>query len=169
MNTSTSWSRIILSIIRLISYCYDVFEIVNDDQMHLWCDLFWRPSWCASTIPRASPNGGGPWLTRKPLDVATGWVFTLYCPSSRQVTANKTTIKKCTIIASRFDSRTDAPIQYGSPPNRGGPGLWLKSLVTTIERVLRPMIAIGRRYASFSQVFSLSTHYKKGSRWCQGP
>jgi hypothetical protein len=35
MNTSMSWSRIKLSITRLISYGYDDFKIVNDDQMHL--------------------------------------------------------------------------------------------------------------------------------------
>jgi hypothetical protein len=32
MNTSTTWSRIILSITRLISYGYDDFKIVNDNQ-----------------------------------------------------------------------------------------------------------------------------------------
>ncbi len=33
-------------------------------------------------------------------------------PGAARVTANKTTIKKCIIIASRFDSRADAPVQY---------------------------------------------------------
>jgi hypothetical protein len=32
-------------------------------------------------------------------------------PAAARVTANKTTIKKYTIIASRFDSRADAPVQ----------------------------------------------------------
>jgi hypothetical protein len=33
-------------------------------------------------------------------------------PAAARATANKTTIKKYTIIASRFDSRADAPVQY---------------------------------------------------------
>ncbi len=40
MDTSMPWSRIILSTTRLISYGYDDFEIVDDDQMHLQCNLF---------------------------------------------------------------------------------------------------------------------------------
>ncbi len=33
-------------------------------------------------------------------------------PAATRATANKTTIKKCTIIASHFNSRADAPVQY---------------------------------------------------------
>jgi hypothetical protein len=33
-------------------------------------------------------------------------------PAAIRATANETTIKKCTIIASRFDSCADAPVQY---------------------------------------------------------
>jgi hypothetical protein len=33
-------------------------------------------------------------------------------PAAARATANKTTIKKCTIIASRFNSRADVPVQY---------------------------------------------------------
>ena len=36
----------------------------------------------------------------------------LIAPAATRVTANETTIKKCTIIASHFDSCTDAPVQY---------------------------------------------------------
>jgi hypothetical protein len=32
--------------------------------------------------------------------------------AAARATANKTTIKKCTIIASRFDSHADVPVQY---------------------------------------------------------
>jgi hypothetical protein len=35
-----SWSRIILSITRLISYGYDNFKIVDNDQMNLRCNPF---------------------------------------------------------------------------------------------------------------------------------
>jgi hypothetical protein len=33
-------------------------------------------------------------------------------PAAARATANKTTIKKCTILPSRFDSCADAPVQY---------------------------------------------------------
>jgi hypothetical protein len=33
-------------------------------------------------------------------------------PAAARATANKTTIKKCTILPCRFDSRADAPVQY---------------------------------------------------------
>ncbi len=112
MNTSTSQSRIILSITRLISYGCDNFEIINNDQMHLWCNPFWRPSWCAGMIQHTSSNGGGPWLTRKPLDTTTRWAFTSYCPSGRQGDNKWNNNKKCTIISSHFDSYADAPVQY---------------------------------------------------------
>jgi hypothetical protein len=46
-------------------------------------------------------------------------------------------------------------------PDRGGPGLQLKSLVTTIKQVLQPIIAIGHRYAGFFWVFSPSPCYKR--------
>jgi hypothetical protein len=42
---------------------------------HHTCWLFWWPWWCTSMIPRASPNGGGPGLRRKPLVDATGQVL----------------------------------------------------------------------------------------------
>jgi hypothetical protein len=33
-------------------------------------------------------------------------------PTATRAIANETTIKKCTIIASHFNSRADAPVQY---------------------------------------------------------
>ncbi len=162
MNTSTSRSRIILSITRLISYGYDDFKIVDNNQMHLWCNPFLRPSWCAGTIPRASPNERGPWLPRKPLDAATGWVFRSYCPSSRQGNSKQNNNQKMYHTPLPFwQPRWCAGTIPHTLPDRGGSGLWLKSLVTTIGQVLRPIIAIGHRYAPFVKDFSLSTCYKR--------
>ncbi len=48
-------------------------------QTKQWCimyPLFWPFWWslqCGDTIPRASPNGGGPGLSYKPLNTAIGW------------------------------------------------------------------------------------------------
>ncbi len=36
---------------------------------------FWWSSWCVGTIPRASPDGGGPGLSYKPLNTAIGWAL----------------------------------------------------------------------------------------------
>jgi hypothetical protein len=46
-------------------------------------------------------------------------------------------------------------------PDRGGPGLQLKSLVTAIGQVLQLIIAIGHQYAGSFQVFSSSICYKR--------
>ncbi len=154
MNTSTFRSRNILSIIRLISYGYDNFKIVNNDQMHLQCDPFWWPSWCAGTILRALPNGGGPWLTWKPLDAATGLVFMSYCPSSRKGDSKWINNKKMYHNCLPFRQPCwCAGIILCASPNRGGPGLWLKSLVTAIGQVLQPIIAIGHQYTIFFEFF----------------
>jgi hypothetical protein len=170
MNTSTSRSRIMLSITRLISYGYDDFKIVDDDQMHLGCEPFWQPSWCAGTIPRASPDGGGPWLTRKPLDAATGWVFTLYFPSGRQGGSKRNNNQKMYHNRKPFwQPRWCASTIPHASPDRGGPGLRLKSLVTAIGQVLRPIIAIGYQYAGFFRVFFIVNLLQKGSSWRQGP
>ncbi len=42
---------------------------------HHTCWPFWWPWWSAGTIPRTSPNRGGPELRRKPLVDATGQVL----------------------------------------------------------------------------------------------
>ncbi len=53
---------------------------------HHTCWPFWWPWWCAGTILRASPDGGGPGLQQKPLVDATGQVL-------RVIVGNRT--KKC--------------------------------------------------------------------------
>ena len=46
-----------------------------------WCNmyplwwLFWWPSQCGSTIPHASPDGGGSWLSLKPLNATVRWAL----------------------------------------------------------------------------------------------
>jgi hypothetical protein len=42
--------------------------------------LWWPFRWslrCSGTIPRASPDGGGPGLSYKPLNLAIGWILAL--------------------------------------------------------------------------------------------
>ena len=43
------------------------------------CPLCWPFQWpwqCGSTIPHTSPNGGGLWLSQKPLNATIGWALT---------------------------------------------------------------------------------------------
>ncbi len=44
---------------------------------------FGSPCRWGNTARCASPNGAHPWLHRKPLDAAIGWVPAPYCPGSR--------------------------------------------------------------------------------------
>jgi hypothetical protein len=91
-----SQSRIILSITRLISYGYDYFEIVDDDQMLM------RPILMAKLMRRYDTACIAQW--RGPMATPAGhWMpppgeYSCYiAPVAARATANKTTIKRCTI------------------------------------------------------------------------
>ncbi len=92
--------------------------------------------------------------TWKPLDAATRWVLTLYCPSGCQGNSKQNNNKKLYHNCEPFwQPCWCAGTVPGALPNRGGPGLQLKSLVTAIRQVLLPIIAISNQYAGFSKFF----------------
>ena len=59
------------------SGCQSNRQTINNQQIHLKRWPCWWLQWCAGTIPRALPDGGGPGLYKKPLHAAIGWVL---CP-----------------------------------------------------------------------------------------
>ena len=62
----------------------DSIQAIDSKQMHLTCWRFRWPWQCASTVPSASTNASCSALQFKPLNAATGQVFTPYRPGDRQ-------------------------------------------------------------------------------------
>ncbi len=136
--------------------------------MHLPCDPFRRPCWCASAMPTTSPVGGGPGLYSMPPDATIGQVFAPYCPGRQQgrmQTNNKIMYHICWPFRWPWWC---ASMILRTLPNGGGPGLGRKPLVDATSWVLRPIIAIGQWYAGFFRVFHRQLA-EKGARMTSRP
>ena len=63
-------------------------------------------------IPRTSPDGGGLWLSKKPLNAAIGQLLALYRPGGRQGDSKQNENEKCTNFDGNFDCHRDAAVLY---------------------------------------------------------
>ena len=109
-------------------------------------------------LPDAACSG----LLQKPLDTGIGWLLAPYRPSGRQ--GNRQTSKNQQMTLKRWPNRWPWQCPGKLPctlPNGGGLGLSKMPLNATIGQVLRPIIAIGHRYAGFFRVFSSTPCYKR--------
>ena len=129
-------------------------------------NLVWRPHWSAGAMPLTSTNGGGPGLHLKPMDATIGQVFAPYCPGGHQGCRQNNDDGKIPAVCwpFRWPWRCADTVPRASP-DRGGPGLLRKQLVTDTGQVLRPIVSIGHAKADVFIVDLL----KRGLRWCQGP
>jgi len=84
----------------------------NNERMHLHCRPFCWPCGGVKAVHAASPNAACPWLFRKPLYAAIGWLLAPYRPSGRQGDSKQNKDVICTHFYGRFDGHHDAAVLY---------------------------------------------------------